>query len=160
MRGARLGCTLVAKEGGEMNTVIVGVDGSEGAGAALRYAVGEASRRGWKLHVICAWEIATTISAGVVPAIAVGDFREIAEKLVEEACSEAARLDPEVECEAEAAHGHAPAVLLDAADAGDVIVVGTRGHGGFVGLLIGSVSQQVSHHAPCPVVIVPHAAHA
>ena len=45
--------------------------------------------------------------------------------------------------------------LLDAARDAGLLVVGTRGHGGFKGLLLGSVSQQASHHAPCPVVIVP-----
>jgi nucleotide-binding universal stress UspA family protein len=46
--------------------------------------------------------------------------------------------------------------LLESAGNSDLLVVGTRGHGGFTGLLLGSVSQQVSHHAPCPVVIVPN----
>jgi nucleotide-binding universal stress UspA family protein len=138
-----------------MSTVIVGVDGSEGARAALRFAVAEAARREAKLRVICAWEVVTAISASVVPPVALVDFEKGAERIVTEAVAEAAELDPGVECEGEAVHGQAARVLLDAADADDVIVVGTRGHGGFVGLLIGSVSQQVSHHAPCPVVIVP-----
>jgi nucleotide-binding universal stress UspA family protein len=52
----------------------------------------------------------------------------------------------------------APApVLLEAAKGADLLVVGMRGHGGFVGLLLGSVSQQCAHHAPCPIAIVPPA---
>ena len=45
-------------------------------------------------------------------------------------------------------------VLVDEADGADLLVVGSRGHGGFAGLLLGSVSQQCAHHAPCPVVII------
>jgi nucleotide-binding universal stress UspA family protein len=52
--------------------------------------------------------------------------------------------------------GPAAKVLLDAGHDADMIVVGSRGRGGFAGLLLGSVSQQVAQHAPLPVVIVPH----
>src|SRR5258708_1573748 len=51
-------------------------------------------------------------------------------------------------------HGHAAQELLDAADEADLLVVGSRGHGGFAGALLGSVSQHCIHHAPCPVVII------
>jgi nucleotide-binding universal stress UspA family protein len=61
-----------------------------------------------------------------------------------------------VSIEPELVQGGAAQALLDAAKDADLLVVGSRGLGGFGGLLLGSVSQQVSHHARCPVVIVPH----
>jgi nucleotide-binding universal stress UspA family protein len=138
-----------------MNTIVVGFDGSAGAAAALRVAVQEAAMRGARLHVICAWQLPTGVAGGFIPAVAAGDFEETAEKTVEKAVAEVAAIDPEIECAGTAVHGQAAAALLEAADADDLIVVGTRGHGGFVGLLLGSVSQQVAQHARCPVVIVP-----
>jgi nucleotide-binding universal stress UspA family protein len=68
--------------------------------------------------------------------------------------SEVAGPDPEVEVETVAVHGSAAHSLVEAAANADLLVVGSRGHGGFAGLLLGSVSQQCAHHAPCPVVIV------
>jgi nucleotide-binding universal stress UspA family protein len=62
-----------------------------------------------------------------------------------------------LEVERSVVHGAPAAVLIEAAADADELVVGTRGHGGFVGLLLGSVGQQCTHHAPCPVVIVPQA---
>jgi nucleotide-binding universal stress UspA family protein len=67
-----------------------------------------------------------------------------------------AGLDAEgVEIECRAVAGGAPEVLVSEAAEADLLVVGSRGHGGFAGLLLGSVSQQCAHHARCPVVIVP-----
>jgi nucleotide-binding universal stress UspA family protein len=62
--------------------------------------------------------------------------------------------DSEVHVDATVAEGPAASVLVDAAEGADLLVVGSRGHGGFVGLLLGSVSQQCVTHAPCPVLVV------
>jgi nucleotide-binding universal stress UspA family protein len=62
----------------------------------------------------------------------------------------------DVAIEGRAMEGPAATVLIESARGADLLVLGTRGHGGFSGLLLGSVSQQVSHHAPCPLVLVPH----
>jgi nucleotide-binding universal stress UspA family protein len=140
----------------DVGTVVVGVDGSEGAAAALRFAVAEAALRGVPLHVISAWEVpATAVAGGMVPTIALGDFEGAAEEAAEHAVAEAARLDADVECAGRAVHGPAAAVLAEAAGPDDLVVVGTRSRGGVAGLLLGSVSREVVHDARCPVVVVP-----
>ena len=83
-------------------------------------------------------------------------MHQAAEELLEE---ETAGLEAEaeaegIEIERRVVEGGAARVLVDAAADGDLLVVGSRGHGGFAGLLLGSVSQQCAHHAHCPVVIV------
>lgn len=137
-----------------MSTIVVGVDGSEGASVALRFAAKEAALRHATLRVICAWQVPAGVVGGFIPAVALGDFERAAEATVGEAVSEAAQLEPDVECVGTAVQGPAAAVLVEAAGPADLIVVGTRGRGGFAGLLLGSVGQQVAHHARCPVVIV------
>jgi nucleotide-binding universal stress UspA family protein len=82
------------------------------------------------------------------------EMRRAAEDLLERAI---AQLPPEVdgvEIDRQVIEGSAADVLIRAATENDLLVVGSRGHGGFASLLLGSVSQQCAHHAPCPVVIV------
>ena len=69
--------------------------------------------------------------------------------------AEARELARGIDVRGELVEGPPASGLLEAARDADLLVVGSRGHGGFASLLLGSVSQQVSHHAPCPVVIVP-----
>lgn len=76
--------------------------------------------------------------------------------MLEKAVDDALGVTPGVEVEQSVLEGTPAQVLVEAAQGADLLVVGTRGHGGFTGLLLGSVSQQAAHHAPCPVVIVPH----
>jgi len=141
-----------------METIVVGVDGSECARDALVRAAKEAALRGARLQVVCAWEIPPAVYAGgLAPAIdqaTLDGFRENAEAVVREAVAEVERVQPSVPCEGEALEGQPAEVLLDQARDASLIVVGTRGRGGFASLLLGSVSQQVVHHAPCPVLVV------
>lgn len=132
--------------------IVVGIDRSEGARAALEWAVEEAARRGATVEAIHAWEPPLAISTplGVAPV----DLHE--DDIAEEMTAIQAVLDevaPDVEVTYAA--GSPAGALLEAAAGADLLVVGTRGRGGFAGLLLGSVSQQVAHHAPVPVVIVP-----
>jgi nucleotide-binding universal stress UspA family protein len=147
-----------AVEGGSVETIVVGVDGSACAGEALAIAAKEAALRGARLRVVSVWEVSPAVVAGgFAPALdesALEGFREQADRVVREAIAEARRLQPEVPCEGEAVEGQPADVLVQESQDASLIVVGNRGRGGFASLLLGSVSQQVVHHAPCPVLVV------
>jgi nucleotide-binding universal stress UspA family protein len=142
-------------------TMVVGVDGSEPSRSAARWAVEEARLRGARLVAVHAWSYMPSLPVDSLdPMLASPDFGEAlgrdAERFVDEEVERLRADAPGVEIEARAVEGPAAAVLGDVAKGADLLVLGTRGHGGFSGLLLGSVSQQVSHHAPCPLVLVPH----
>jgi nucleotide-binding universal stress UspA family protein len=82
------------------------------------------------------------------------DLHRAAEDLLERAIADAGNETKGVEIERQVVEGPAAEVLVQAASPDDLLVVGSRGHGGFAGLLLGSVSQQCVHHARCPVVVV------
>lgn len=121
---------------------------------ALTWAVDVARRAGGRVDAVHAWHLPSTVAYPyAAPLVAPDLLEEEAEKVLAEAV---ASIDATgVEVHQLVAHGGAAQTLLEAAKGADLLVVGSRGHGGFVGLLLGSVSQQVCHHAPCPVVVVP-----
>ena len=148
-----------------MNEIVVGVDGSRGGQEALRWALAEARLRGATLRVVKAWIVPYVeaipepwvlgINPPGPPIVQVHEgFRQEAEKILESSAREAVEAG-DVEVEVELVEGRPANKLLEAARDADLLVVGTRGRGGFAGLLLGSVSQQCAHHAPCPLVIVP-----
>jgi nucleotide-binding universal stress UspA family protein len=151
-----------AEQTEKRGAVIVGVDGSAGARAALLWAATEARLRETRLRVLHAWRFTYPEVAGygwggsveVLPHGGVSDLHQAAEALLEDAAAYVASQGLDVEIECEAVEGTAAEVLVGAASESDLLVVGSRGHGGFVGLLLGSVSQQCAHHARCPVVVV------
>lgn len=138
-----------------MARIVVGVDGSGPSLAALRWAVDEGRRRGAAVEAVHAWSYpAVTSVAGLVPrpAAAHDDLAAEAQAVLDDPCD---ALGPEGAGVARVLQeGPVARCLLEAAEGADLLVVGSRGRGGFAGLLLGSVSQQVAHHAPCPVVIV------
>ena len=143
-----------------MKTIVVGVDGSEGGKAALEFAVEEAALRGARLKVVTAWEIPPAVVAGLAADSGFFDqslieARQHAEAIVADAVARAAQLQPSVVLEPRVVEGHEAKTLLEEAKDAMLIVVGSRGHGGFTGLLLGSISQQVVNHARCPVTVVP-----
>jgi nucleotide-binding universal stress UspA family protein len=145
----------------DAGTIVVGVDGSDESRSAVNWALGEARLRGAKLLAVHAWSYYPSLPSDTLdPMLATPEFSDVlgrdAERfLVSEV--EKLRADaPDVEIDARAIEGPAATVLVEVAKGADLLVLGTRGHGGFTGLLLGSVSQQVSHHAPCPLVLVPH----
>jgi nucleotide-binding universal stress UspA family protein len=140
-----------------VGTIVVGVDGSPGAEEALDYAVREAKEKGAALRIVSAWHVPTMAYAGGMAApLDPETFREGAEAAARDAAARAS--DAQLETVVE--EGQAADVLLEAAKDADLLVVGSRGLGGFTGLLLGSVSQQVAHYAHCPVVIVRGREHA
>jgi nucleotide-binding universal stress UspA family protein len=138
-----------------MERIVVGVDGSEGGQGALRWAIAEARRRGAVLEVVHAWRAAyaTANPYLALPETDLTQLEESEQRVLDHAvCAE----DTDgVDVTRVLVFDDAPNALLEAAKGADLLVVGTRGRGGFTGLLLGSVSQAVTHHAPCPVVVVP-----
>lgn len=145
-------------------TIVVGVDGSEASAAALRWALEEARRRGTTLRLVHAWHRPLEAAPMAAPMWLDGEvfesLRTAAAELLDRMVAEAGDAATGVELERIVVEAGAARALLAAADGADLLVVGSRGHGGFLGLLLGSVSQQCAHHAPCPVVIVPAPAQA
>jgi nucleotide-binding universal stress UspA family protein len=149
-----------------MATIVVGIDGSEGSAAALRWAGAEARLRGAQLEVVSCWDVPPMMydAPGQVMPIDVNPetFESAGERVLDAALE---RARPELEgltVTRTLRGGRAEDVLVAAAVEADaeLLVVGSRGHGGLTGLLLGSVSHHVAQHAPCPVVIVRHPRHA
>jgi len=138
------------------NVIVVGVDGSEASKAALRWTVDEARLRHARVQAVHAWWIIPMLEPGGQLAHDALDWgEEEATERVRTFVAETVGAQTEVEITPVAVQGEqASAVLVDAAKDADLLVVGSRGAGGFSGLLLGSISQQCAHHAPCPIVIV------
>jgi nucleotide-binding universal stress UspA family protein len=151
--------------------IIVGVDGSAGSEAALRWALAEARLRGSRVRVLHAFQVPALTYADIgmgAPASATRaglaeDIERVRAAVEAESRKEVdevlGRLGGDVtngvELELDIVDGPAAQVLLEASRDAELLVVGSRGRGGFVGLLLGSVSQQCAQHPPCPVVIHP-----
>jgi len=134
--------------------VVVGVDVAGGSEPALEFAFEEASLRGCGLTAVHAW----TVPAGAgeqLPAVYdVDAMNSNEERVLAELLASWQEKYPDVDVHRVVRHDMAPKVLIDAAARAQLAVVGSRGHGGFMGLLLGSVSQALLHHASCPVVVV------
>lgn len=137
--------------------LLVGHDGSAAASAALGWAVATAARLGEPVHVLRTWSLSTaprpsTYARGYVPPLA--DY-ETAVREALEADLAAVSVPEGVEVVLHVCHGSATRRLLEAGARADMLVVGSRGAGGFHGLRLGSTAEQVVRHAPCPTVVVP-----
>jgi nucleotide-binding universal stress UspA family protein len=127
--------------------VVVGIDGSEGSNRALEWAATEAVRRGAVL------EAHTSYGPGYV-FITPHEVHQAMQHLLDKAESHVVDLAPGLAFKGVIHEGSAAKFLIEASKGADLLVVGSRGLGGFSGLLLGSVSQQCSLHAHCPIVIV------
>ncbi|HZA00350.1 MAG TPA: universal stress protein [Acidimicrobiales bacterium] len=134
--------------------IVVGVDGSEVSGRALSWALAEARVRGATVEAVHGWHVPYALA---FPAAAVDlpVFEDAARHLLDRMVDAAEAHAPGVPIRRVLVEGAATEALLDAAKNADLLVVGSRGVGGFRGLLVGSVSYQLAHYATCPAVVVP-----
>jgi nucleotide-binding universal stress UspA family protein len=142
-----------------MHGIVVGVDGSDGSRRALEWAADEARRRGTPLTVVYAWHPSVAVYAGsgwtAVDESLFEDLLRAARERLDHACAQVAPALEGLDVEVKVIEGATAPALMDEASDAEMLVVGTRGHGGFAGLLLGSVSAQCAHHCSCPLVIVP-----
>jgi nucleotide-binding universal stress UspA family protein len=141
-----------------MQRIVVGIDGSEGARRALEWAVAEAQLRDACVIAVHAWVEPAAVAVGSFVTASGAQpemFEELADRTARDAVASVDTSGVVRGVETRVVAGAAAHTLLEAARDADLVVVGSRGLGGFSGLLLGSVSQQVAHHATCPVVIVP-----
>jgi nucleotide-binding universal stress UspA family protein len=138
--------------------IVVGVDGSASSIAALNWALDEAELRGVDVHAVMAWQSPVVYNPPNIMAVGMtvsgDDLAAAAASEVSRLATEA-RQDRKATITAEAVEGHPAEALLSSAHGASLLVVGSRGHGGFVGALLGSVSHHVVAHAKCPVVVIP-----
>jgi nucleotide-binding universal stress UspA family protein len=141
-----------ADAAGHGNRIVVGVDGSEPSKAALRWALRETKVTGGTIDAIIAWQYPTGTGLGSLPtdwdpaADAATVLNQTVDEVFADGRPEGLRLLVE--------EGNASKRLLDASADAELLIVGSRGHGGFVGLLIGSVSATCAEHASCPVLVM------
>jgi nucleotide-binding universal stress UspA family protein len=134
--------------------IVVGVDGSSYSEEALRWAIGQARLTGQPVAAVISWSIPVDYGVGAAGPLMSFDWEDVArttlagtiEKVVDPADRD--RVSQHV------VMGHAAKALLDASEDAALLVVGSRGRGGFAGMLLGSTSQQVIARAACPVVVV------
>ncbi|MEU6238114.1 universal stress protein [Kitasatospora sp. NPDC047058] len=136
--------------------IVVGVDGSPASEQALRWAVDYARMAGGSVHAITAWEYPAFYGwAGLsVPPAEGFNPEELAGRTLSETVTRVVGTDPEVGIAESVLPGNAAQALLETAVGAALVVVGSRGLGGFSGALLGSVSRHLTEHAPCPVVVV------
>jgi len=137
--------------------VVVGHDGSGCAQEALQWGADLAQRAQWPLHVVRAWRIATapqppTWEPGYVPPIS--DYEQAVRADLQSDVAAVLGAERARSVTYHVVHAAPVRALIQAAEGADLLVVGARGRGGFAGLLLGSVSDQVMRHAPCPVTVV------
>jgi nucleotide-binding universal stress UspA family protein len=140
----------------DMERIVVGVDGSEGSVAALRWAIGEGALRGAVVEAVSAFHVPYVGAASVMPLMLDPEefeaaARAVLRKVVEQV-DDSSLVEPVRQLVLE---GPASTVLVSAGKGASLLVVGARGHGGLAGMLLGSISRQVTEHADVPVVVVP-----
>jgi len=135
-------------------TLVVGVDGSPGSLAALRWAAREATSRCLPVHAVTAWQYPPPAPAGEENPAPGRHPAVTAEDLLAAALVEAGVAPDRTPVTTNAIEGHPAEVLMREAQHAELLVVGSRGHGRIFDALLGSVSQYVAARAACPVVVI------
>ncbi|MDJ0354925.1 universal stress protein [Paenarthrobacter sp. PH39-S1] len=136
--------------------IVVGLDGSEQGNCALIWAAREAQRRRRPLHLVTAYSVPIFAASGLDGGYATVDddvIRQGAEAVLQQAAAKVA--DYNIELDARVENGDAAGVLREMSETAELLVFGSRGKGGFVGRLLGSVSSALPAHSKCPTVTVP-----
>ena len=145
----------------DARTLVVGIDGSSAAEAVLAFAFDEASRRGWTVQAVHAWDVPAydllIVPNGPVP-VPLTDVADDEIRLAAEVLSGFRDDYPDVEVVESLVRAPAVQALLDASANAAMVVVGTHGHGPAMGALLGSVSNGLLHKVTTPIVVVPPAA--
>lgn len=134
------------------NLVVVGVDGSEGAELALEWAVREARMLGAPLEICCFWHLPSNL--GYPAQFNYQDLADSASEVVDKALTRAGELDPDLEVSGMIERMPPAVGLALRSEHARLLVVGSRGLGGFRGLLLGSVGRYCAEHAHCPVLVI------
>lgn len=156
---------VVVRDAGECemgagHPVVVGVDGSETGARALDFAVETALRSGSPLHLVVAWQPQEAVGTPVDPWVVIGaeetltELRSQLTEMIERTRREVLTGHPDLDVTAEVVEGRPSEVLANHSDQAGLVVVGSRGRGGFRGLLLGSVSHELIHRAHCPIAVV------
>ncbi len=146
-----------AAENGPSRSIVVGVDGSDASVAAARWAFEQARLTGSQLEVVGAWQMSSSwgLAWGIaMPTPVDFDPAAMTRSMVDEVVETLTPDFPTVSVIARIEEGHPAEVLVAASRHAELLVVGSRGHGGFSGMLLGSVSQHCATHAASPIVIV------
>lgn len=145
-----------------MADVIVGVDGSQSSLRAAQWAVTEAAIRGCAVRMISAYQtpanwlgMSEALGATMATTISVDDLRSYSDSILSDTLA-SLEVPEGVEVVCDPQLGQAADVLVQASKSADLLVVGSRGHGGFGSVLLGSTGLHCVHHSRCPVVVVPH----
>lgn len=139
-----------------MGRIVVGLDGSEYARRAVRWAAAEARTHRYELHVVTAFDPPDLVGVpgARFPVERIDESEERAHSHQQRWLSEALNDEPDLAPITEVRVGRPAEQLLEVARGADLLVVGSRGRGGFRGLLLGSVSLQCVTHADCPVAVI------
>lgn len=139
-----------------MKKIVVGTDGSMTADDALDWAYDEATRSGADVYVVHAWSYPYGYGGARVTVEEPPELVKLdAAKTLDDVCKALqARKGGDVKLHPRLLSGSPAKVLVQESADADLLVVGSRGHGGFLSLLLGSTARQLAHHAPCPVVVV------